>query len=384
MPDIGFGIVDVADISAMHLAALEGPQSIGHRFIGSNGTMTMPRIAKHLAARIPTGKIATRIAPKPFCGSCRCSIRRSALSWCHRHGADSSTTPARARCWGSTSPRPLAAIDKAADAVLAKAKDGAMRAFLALPIPMPRSRPLSRTGAHPGGTPVPEDNLHLTLAFLGDVNEAVLEDARRDPVGDAPAHRAGRLRRARHFRRDGTRPGLCGGAPDPGLPPCSPRWRGSRAWRGPSCRVGGSGPMSRWSRPTGSPWARARPAGRRARPAVRHPGFRRGRIGPQSVHADPGGARHDPLALSPVPDSPPEPAARSGRRAVAAPRAGPCPRATGRGVRDRKCPVVRSPDRSSSGEADGAPVRQGGKGSRRSAQSPAPARDTARPVRGET
>jgi hypothetical protein len=64
MPDIGFGVVDVADISAMHIAALEKPESIGHRFIGSNGTMTMPRIAQHLAARHPDRKIATRIAPK--------------------------------------------------------------------------------------------------------------------------------------------------------------------------------------------------------------------------------------------------------------------------------------------------------------------------------
>jgi dihydroflavonol-4-reductase len=64
VPDIGFGIVDVADISAMHLAALDRPESIGHRFIGSNGTMTMPQIAQHLAARFPDRRIATRIAPK--------------------------------------------------------------------------------------------------------------------------------------------------------------------------------------------------------------------------------------------------------------------------------------------------------------------------------
>jgi dihydroflavonol-4-reductase len=50
----------------MHLAALDRPESIGHRFIGSNGTMTMPRIAQHLAARFPDRRIATRIAPKPL------------------------------------------------------------------------------------------------------------------------------------------------------------------------------------------------------------------------------------------------------------------------------------------------------------------------------
>jgi dihydroflavonol-4-reductase len=56
--------VDVADIAAMHVAALQRPESIGQRFIGSNGTMTMPRIAQHLAGRHPDRKIATRIAPK--------------------------------------------------------------------------------------------------------------------------------------------------------------------------------------------------------------------------------------------------------------------------------------------------------------------------------
>jgi nucleoside-diphosphate-sugar epimerase len=83
VPDIGFGIVDVADISAMHLAALERPESVGHRFIGSNGTMTMPRIAQHLAARIPTGASPRGSRRSRFCG-CRCSTLRSAVSRCHR------------------------------------------------------------------------------------------------------------------------------------------------------------------------------------------------------------------------------------------------------------------------------------------------------------
>jgi dihydroflavonol-4-reductase len=68
VPDIGFGIVDVADISAMHVAALERPESIGHRFIGSNGTMTMPRIAQHLAARIPTGRSRRGSRRNSCCG----------------------------------------------------------------------------------------------------------------------------------------------------------------------------------------------------------------------------------------------------------------------------------------------------------------------------
>jgi len=63
-PNIGFGVVDVADISAMHIAAMDRPEAIGQRFIGSGGTMTMPEVAQHLAARHPDRKIATRIAPK--------------------------------------------------------------------------------------------------------------------------------------------------------------------------------------------------------------------------------------------------------------------------------------------------------------------------------
>jgi dihydroflavonol-4-reductase len=64
MPDFGFGVVDVADVSAMHLAALARPETAGARFIASNGTLTMPRIAQHLAARHPDRRIATRTAPR--------------------------------------------------------------------------------------------------------------------------------------------------------------------------------------------------------------------------------------------------------------------------------------------------------------------------------
>lgn len=63
VPEVGFGVVDIADVSAMHVAALERPESEGRRFIASAGSMTMPEMARHLKARYPGRKIATRVAP---------------------------------------------------------------------------------------------------------------------------------------------------------------------------------------------------------------------------------------------------------------------------------------------------------------------------------
>lgn len=120
LPDIGFGVVDVADISAMHVAALHRPESVGHRFIGSNGTMTMPRIAQHLAARHPDRKIGTRIAPKPVLRllSLFDPSIRTVLPGV---GAAPTFDNARARrMLGIEFTAALAAIDRAADAVLAR------------------------------------------------------------------------------------------------------------------------------------------------------------------------------------------------------------------------------------------------------------------------
>ncbi|MEJ6390962.1 NAD-dependent epimerase/dehydratase family protein [Gymnodinialimonas ulvae] len=63
LPAMGFGMVDVADISAMHIAAMDRPGTAGRRYIGSAGSMMMPDIARHLAAAYPDRKIATRQAP---------------------------------------------------------------------------------------------------------------------------------------------------------------------------------------------------------------------------------------------------------------------------------------------------------------------------------
>lgn len=62
-PDIGFGVVDVADVSAMHVRALDRPEAAGKRYIASAESVTFPDIARHLAGRFPDRKIATRTAP---------------------------------------------------------------------------------------------------------------------------------------------------------------------------------------------------------------------------------------------------------------------------------------------------------------------------------
>jgi dihydroflavonol-4-reductase len=120
LPDIGFGVVDVADISAMHIAALARPESIGKRFIGANGTMTMPRIAQHLAARHPDRKIATRIAPKPLLWLLSV-FDPSIKTVLPAVGTAPQLDNTRAReVLGITFTAPLQAIDRAADAVLAR------------------------------------------------------------------------------------------------------------------------------------------------------------------------------------------------------------------------------------------------------------------------
>lgn len=62
-PDIGFGIVDVADVAAMHVRALDRPGTAGKRYLASGGSASMPEIARHLARRYPDRRIATRVAP---------------------------------------------------------------------------------------------------------------------------------------------------------------------------------------------------------------------------------------------------------------------------------------------------------------------------------
>jgi dihydroflavonol-4-reductase len=152
MPDIGFGLVDVADISAMHVAALQNPQSIGQRFIGANGTMTMPRIAQHLAARHPDRKIATRIAPK-FVLRILSLFDPSIRTVLPGIGDTPQFDNTRAReMLGIDFTAPIAAIEKLRTRCWQRLK-WRMRAFLALPIPEDTVAALCAQGAHPFGRP---------------------------------------------------------------------------------------------------------------------------------------------------------------------------------------------------------------------------------------
>jgi dihydroflavonol-4-reductase len=63
VPRFGFGIVDVRDIAAMHLRAMERPETAGRRYIGSAGSMWMEEMAATLKAAYPARRISTRRAP---------------------------------------------------------------------------------------------------------------------------------------------------------------------------------------------------------------------------------------------------------------------------------------------------------------------------------
>lgn len=63
LPNICFGCVDVRDVAAMHVLALDKPETAGERFIASDRTMTFVEIAKALKAGLPDRKIVARQAP---------------------------------------------------------------------------------------------------------------------------------------------------------------------------------------------------------------------------------------------------------------------------------------------------------------------------------
>jgi dihydroflavonol-4-reductase len=64
VPNFGLPVVDVEDVSAMHVAALERPHSAGSRYIAAEDFVMAPQMARWLAEAYPDRRIATRVAPK--------------------------------------------------------------------------------------------------------------------------------------------------------------------------------------------------------------------------------------------------------------------------------------------------------------------------------
>ncbi|SLN45266.1 NAD-dependent epimerase/dehydratase family protein [Roseisalinus antarcticus] len=62
-PDLGLPVVDLGDASALHLVALERPETIGERLVAADSVRRMPQIAKLFAESFPHRKIATKTAP---------------------------------------------------------------------------------------------------------------------------------------------------------------------------------------------------------------------------------------------------------------------------------------------------------------------------------
>jgi len=64
VPDFGLPVVDLGDVSAMHVAAVERPETAGNRYVAADTWVTMPEMARALAETYRDRKIPTRVAPK--------------------------------------------------------------------------------------------------------------------------------------------------------------------------------------------------------------------------------------------------------------------------------------------------------------------------------
>lgn len=63
VPNIGFMVVDVRDVAALHVQAIELPETVGERYLGVSGFMWMPEMAQVIAEAFPDRRIVTRRAP---------------------------------------------------------------------------------------------------------------------------------------------------------------------------------------------------------------------------------------------------------------------------------------------------------------------------------
>ncbi len=63
-PNLGFPVCDVADVSKLHIEALDRPETIGKRVVCADSFMMMPDVAKVMADAHPDRGIKTRKAPR--------------------------------------------------------------------------------------------------------------------------------------------------------------------------------------------------------------------------------------------------------------------------------------------------------------------------------
>lgn len=63
LPRIGFPVVDVRDVAAAHISAMETPESAGKRYAATAGFLWFYEMAQIIAAAYPGRKVVTRQAP---------------------------------------------------------------------------------------------------------------------------------------------------------------------------------------------------------------------------------------------------------------------------------------------------------------------------------
>ena len=63
MPSNGFSIVDVRDVAAMHVAALQQPKAIGQRYLAASDYTPFPEVGRILREAYPDRQITQKIVP---------------------------------------------------------------------------------------------------------------------------------------------------------------------------------------------------------------------------------------------------------------------------------------------------------------------------------
>jgi dihydroflavonol-4-reductase len=63
MPSNGFSIIDVRDVAAMHVVALQQPGSIGQRYLATSDYVPFPEVGRVLAEAYPDRRVTQKIVP---------------------------------------------------------------------------------------------------------------------------------------------------------------------------------------------------------------------------------------------------------------------------------------------------------------------------------